>query len=108
VHRCAVHAVGELTWVNTAEGQSEWREVPRFVERSAEAAGRGPTAPLPGTVVSVEVAAGDAVRAGQVLIVLEAMKMEHRIVAPADAVVSEVLVQAGDRVDAGDVLVALA
>jgi propionyl-CoA carboxylase alpha chain len=62
---------------------------------------------LPGTIVSVQVAVGDAVRAGQVLLVLEAMKMEHRIVAPVDAVVSEVLVRAGDRVDAGDVLVAL-
>ncbi len=44
---------------------------------------------------------------GQVLMVVEAMKMEHKIVAPADAVVSEVRFAVGDRVDQGDLLVAL-
>jgi propionyl-CoA carboxylase alpha chain len=105
--RVAVHWVGDRVWINDAEGQSEWRELPRFAEHSGASASGGPTAPLPGTVVAVEVEAGQAVSAGQVLVVLEAMKMEHRIVAPADATVAEVRVIAGDTVDVGQVLVVL-
>ena len=75
-------------------------------DAGAEAAGRGPTAPLPGTVVTVSVTAGERVSSGQVLVVLEAMNNEHRIV--AHVVVEEVLIAGGDRVDAGQVLVVLA
>jgi propionyl-CoA carboxylase alpha chain len=61
-------------------------------------------APMPGSVVRVEAAAGERVSAGQPVLVLEAMKMEHQIVAPADGLVAEVLVGPGDQVQAGDVL----
>ena len=57
------------------------------------------TAPMPGTVTVVEVVVGDQVGAGQTLLVVEAMKMEHPIKAPLDGVVAELLVAAGDRVD---------
>lgn len=78
-------------------------------ERSGDEAGElGPVAPVPGTVAAVEVATGDSVAAGQTLVVLEAMKMEHRIVADADAVVEQVLVQPGQAVDAHQVLVTFA
>jgi biotin carboxyl carrier protein len=60
------------------------------------------TADAPGTVVSVEVASGDTVRAGQTLAVLEAMKMEHVVAAPAAGTVGTVAVNAGDTVAAGD------
>ena len=63
-------------------------------------------APMPGTIVSVHVAAGDRVAAGQVVVKLEAMKMTNAIKAPQDAVVAEVRVQAGQAVGYGDVLVA--
>ncbi len=66
------------------------------------------TAPMPGTVLRVEVAAGDAVRARQALVVLEAMKMETPVTAPFDATVKSVHVAAGDRVDGGALLVELA
>ena len=56
--------------------------------------------PMPGTIVSIDVCLGDQVKTGQTLLILEAMKMEHTITAPADGVVSEMLYQAGDRVDA--------
>ena len=62
------------------------------------------TAPMPGRVVAVHVAAGAAVRRGDTLMVLEAMKMEHAIVALADGVVSNVRCAAGDLVDEGAVL----
>jgi biotin carboxyl carrier protein len=63
------------------------------------------TAPMPGTVVSVHVAAGDRVAAGQLVVKLEAMKMTNAIKAPQDAVVAEVRAQAGQAVGYGDVLV---
>ena len=63
------------------------------------------TAPMPGTIVSVHVAVGDRVTAGQVVVKLEAMKMTNAVKAPQDAVVAEVRVQAGQAVGYGDVLV---
>ncbi|MGX7394323.1 biotin/lipoyl-containing protein [Carnobacterium mobile] len=65
------------------------------------------TAPMPGNIISVNVQAGEAVKAGQVLCVLEAMKMENEIVAPEDGTVSEVTVSKGASVEAGDSLIIL-
>jgi acetyl/propionyl-CoA carboxylase alpha subunit/acetyl-CoA carboxylase carboxyltransferase component len=62
-------------------------------------------APMPGTIVSVSVPPGSSVRAGQQLLVMEAMKMEHVIVAPCDGEIADVLVTAGLTVNEGDVLV---
>jgi biotin carboxyl carrier protein len=62
---------------------------------------------LPGTVIAVHVAVGDTVTDGQVLMIVEAMKMEHKILAAGDATVDEVRFAVGDRVDQGDLLVAL-
>ncbi|MGB2737598.1 MAG: acetyl-CoA carboxylase biotin carboxyl carrier protein subunit, partial [Candidatus Nanopelagicales bacterium] len=84
-----------------------YRMLPRFADSAAAAAGGGPAAPVPGTVVAVNVADGEAVVEGQTLVVLEAMKMEHKIAANADAVVGQVLVGVGDAVDAHQVLVTL-
>jgi len=66
------------------------------------------TSPMPGTILSVKVNAGAAVKAGDVLLVLEAMKMENEIKAPHDATVAAVLVKQGDSVDSGSDLVSLA
>ena len=66
------------------------------------------TAPLPGSVVSISVKAGDAVKAGQQLAVIEAMKMENEILAPADGTVAAVHVSAGQAVQQGDALIDLA
>jgi 3-methylcrotonyl-CoA carboxylase alpha subunit len=68
----------------------------------------GPVSELPGTVVAVLVKSGQKVSAGDPLVVLEAMKMEHRITTPTDGVVEDVRVAVGDRVDAHQLLVVLA
>jgi biotin carboxyl carrier protein len=62
-------------------------------------------APMPGTILSVEVQPGDQVQRGQTLAILEAMKMKNTIKSPLEAVVSEVLVAAGQVIGYGDVLV---
>jgi propionyl-CoA carboxylase alpha chain len=91
-----------------AEGwTSEWTEPARLPAGDRAEAARGPSSPVPGTVVAVHVAPGDRVGAGQALVVLEAMKMEHRISADVDATVTEVVVSVGDAVDAHEVLVVL-
>jgi acetyl-CoA/propionyl-CoA carboxylase biotin carboxyl carrier protein len=65
------------------------------------------TAPMPGSILRVEVAAGDRVEARQPLLVLEAMKMEHPLLAPIDGVVESVSVETGATVQAGDALLSL-
>jgi propionyl-CoA carboxylase alpha chain len=88
-------------------GALGWSLVPQFVIHDAESSSGGPICPLPGTVIAVHVAAGDEVVDGQVLMVVEAMKMEHKITASSDATVDEVRFAVGDRVDTGDLLVTL-
>ena len=64
-------------------------------------------APMPGNNLDVKVAAGASVKAGDVLVILEAMKMENEIVAPQDGTVASVNVNKGDTVNSGDVLVSM-
>ncbi len=89
-----------------ASGRTAWTEAPRFVDHDEAAAASGPVSPLPGSVLSVHVSPGDEVAEGDLLVVIEAMKMEHRITAFGDVTIAEVNVSPGDKVDAGDVLVA--
>jgi acyl-CoA carboxylase subunit alpha len=103
---CRVHGGRRSVLVVCDGAQVDCIPLPRFVAPGAAGAGgRGPSAPVPGTVVKVEVAAGDEVVAGQTLVVLEAMKLEHRICAEVDGTVAAVTVSVGDRVDAHQLLV---
>lgn len=63
--------------------------------------------PMPGTILDIKTAAGSAVKKGDVLCILEAMKMENDIVAPADGTVASVNVNKGDSVEAGQLIVTL-
>lgn len=64
-------------------------------------------APMPGTILDVKVAVGSSVTSGQVLCILEAMKMENEIVAPQDGTVASVAVNKGDSVEAGQAIITL-
>lgn len=64
-------------------------------------------APMPGNILDVKVKAGDSVKAGDILVILEAMKMENEILAPQDGTVAGVNVNKGDTVNSGDVLVSM-
>ncbi|MCY4518211.1 MAG: ATP-grasp domain-containing protein [Acidimicrobiaceae bacterium] len=88
-------------------GSATLRERSRFPDPDAEAVEGGLVAPMPGKVLIVDVEAGDRVSAGQVLVVMEAMKMEHQITAPADGEVAEVRANVGDQVDNGELLVVI-
>jgi propionyl-CoA carboxylase alpha chain len=96
---------GDRVWAQGPDGDVELRAVPRFPESGpGENLTGGLAAPMPGTVLAVGVAAGDAVAGGQLLMIVEAMKMEHRITAPHAGVVREVRARPGDQVAAGDLL----
>lgn len=69
--------------------------------------GEAVNAPMPGTILKVNVAVGDTVKSGTVLCVLEAMKMENEIMAPKDGSVTQVLVSKGSKVDTGAPLVVI-
>lgn len=74
---------------------------------AAAAAGEKVAAPMPGTIVSVNVSNGQSVKAGDVLVVLEAMKMENEIKAPSDGTITSVAVSKGESVDTGATLVTI-
>jgi acetyl/propionyl-CoA carboxylase alpha subunit len=95
---------GATRYADSALGSTTLVEQPRFPVAEAEAAAGSLVAPMPGTVVRVQAQAGDIVESGAVLVVLEAMKMEHPVRAPHAGVVAEVAVSAGQAVDQGAVL----
>ncbi|HSF37046.1 MAG TPA: biotin carboxylase N-terminal domain-containing protein, partial [Nocardioides sp.] len=80
------------------------REVPRFTDPADAVASGSLLAPMPGTVVAVKVEAGAEVTAGDVVLVLEAMKMQHTVTAPHDGTVTEIHVEPGSQVASGEVL----
>ncbi|MGY1604838.1 ATP-binding protein [Geodermatophilus sp. SYSU D00815] len=99
-----VHRVGRTCFVDSPLGATVLVEVERFPEPRSEEAAGSLLAPMPGTVVRVEVAEGEPVRAGAVVVVLEAMKMEHPVRAPHDGVVTALPATVGAAVDTGAVL----
>ena len=83
------------------------KAAPAAPKASAGAGSVKVTSPMPGTILAIKVAAGQSVKKGDVICVLEAMKMENDIPAPQDGVIASIDVQKGASVNAGDVLATL-
>ena len=91
-------------YVDSPLGSVALRRVPRFTDPADQIAAGSLVAPMPGSVVRIAVAVGDHVSAGDPILWLEAMKMQHRINAPTDGVVTELPVREGQQIDVGAVL----
>ncbi|HET8944310.1 MAG TPA: biotin/lipoyl-containing protein, partial [Dehalococcoidia bacterium] len=100
----SVTSDGPRHWVQSTAGEVALVELPRFPEPEREQVAGGYTAPIVGRIVAVNIEPGSQVAAGEVLVVLEAMKMEHMIVCAEAGTVTEVRVTAGQQVEAGAVL----
>jgi propionyl-CoA carboxylase alpha chain len=103
----AVTTDGDRIHTHSTLGSLTLVQTPRFPAAVAADVAGGLHAPMPGSVVSVAVAEGQEVAQGDLLLVLEAMKMEHRITAPVDGTVTQLRVAAGDQVAADDLLAVL-
>ena len=97
VHRVTAGS-STIVYVDGPDGSASLTEVPRFAGPSAASHGGSLLAPMPGLVVRVLAEPGAAVTAGQPLVVLEAMKMEHEVAAPAGGIVTELRAAAGQQV----------
>ncbi|GIF25241.1 propionyl-CoA carboxylase alpha chain [Actinoplanes tereljensis] len=102
-----VHRVGVVSYVDSPEGSVALRELSRFPLPAPEAAEGSLIAPLPGAVRRVLVVPGQRVRAGELLLTLEAMKLEHPVHAPSAGVVASLPVHPGAEVDTGELLAVL-
>ena len=95
---------GEVFLDNDSTIRERLRLLPRFTDPADAVASGSLLAPMPGTVVKVVAQADQQVAAGDVVLVLEAMKMQHTVTAPHDGTVTEINVEPGAQVAAGEVL----
>ncbi|MFD4656433.1 biotin carboxylase N-terminal domain-containing protein [Kitasatospora sp. NPDC058444] len=95
---------GDRVHVDTPDGGTALTALPRFPDPAVRTDPGALLAPMPGTVVRVVAAVGDTVTAGQPLLVLEAMKMEHRVAAPSDGTLVELRATPGRQVETGTLL----
>jgi propionyl-CoA carboxylase alpha chain len=102
--RFDVYVDGDRVEVESSLGHVSLRHLPRFVDPADQVATGSLLAPMPGSVVSIAVERGQQVVAGQPVLVLEAMKMQHTVSAPAAGVVTDLPVTVGTQVAAGAVL----
>ncbi len=103
-----VTRAGDQVWVTSVLGSVTLGVIDRLPAPVAATETGSLVAPMPGSVTKLTANAGDRVTAGQVVLVLEAMKMEHQVIAPADGVLSEVRISQGAQVNAGDILAIVA
>ena len=94
-----VAAQGDVTWLHLDGATHAVHELPPVRLHAGAGASDGEVrSPMPGTVIAVRVADGETVEEGQVLLVVEAMKMEHSLVAPVAGAVTDLLARTGDQV----------
>ncbi len=103
-HQFAVTRAGAAIWVSSALGSVRLTLLDRLPPPQLATESGSLIAPMPGNVTRVAAAPGDRVAAGQLVLVIEAMKMEHTITAPAAGVLAELRVVPGEQVNGGDVL----
>ncbi|MDX2358144.1 biotin carboxylase N-terminal domain-containing protein [Dietzia sp. PP-33] len=104
VARYEVAGADTVVEVDSPLGPVSLVEPPRYTDPAAEVAAGSLLAPMPGAVIRVAVSVGDTVTAGQPLLWMEAMKMEHTISAAVDGIVSELPVEVGSQVESGTIL----
>ena len=104
----AVEEMGEGAVTSTPTPAAPTPAAPKAAPAAAAGAGAIKiNSPMPGNILSVKASAGQAVKKGDVLMILEAMKMENEICAPQDGTIASVQAVAGDSVESGDVLVTM-
>jgi propionyl-CoA carboxylase alpha chain len=105
-YACAVTGLPgrEVVDVDAPAGHVRLVRVPRFLDPAEQVASGSLLAPMPGSVVKVLVEQGQQVAAGDPVLVLEAMKMQHTVSAPTDGVVTQLGVAPGQQVAAGEVM----
>ena len=108
-YKVELEAVDETTSATTPvkEEKKEEEKKPKPKPASTATSGHKVEAPIQGSVVSVKVKPGDKVKTGDVLLIIEAMKLENEVVSPLDGEIAEVLVSKGQSVVAKDVLVTI-
>jgi acetyl-CoA carboxylase biotin carboxylase subunit len=105
--RCRIAVAGDTVYVHSPRGDATLVELPRFPSPWSDDMASGCLAPMPGIVRQVLVKPGDVVEKGTVMVVLEAMKMEHPLVANVTATVTDVRVEVGQMVDPDAIMVVL-
>jgi len=104
IHRVGNTVNSGIVYIDDAAGSSTLREIERFPLPDRAVAAGAMLAPMPGSVVSINGKLGDRVEVGAVLVVIEAMKMEHRIASPIAGTIGAFMVIVGAQVDTGTVL----
>jgi biotin carboxyl carrier protein len=103
----SVSRYGDIRFVDSEAGSARLVELSRYPAPDTSATAGSLHAPMPGRVVRVEVEVGDTVAPGAVLVVLEAMKMEHTLSSPRDGVIKEIKHGVGDQVETNDILIVI-
>ena len=102
--RYRLHRAGRQVWVSSPLGHSDLVQISRFAVPAVPEAPGSLLSPMPGKVIEILVGEGDAVSRGDAVVIVEAMKMEHAVRAPADGIVSTIPVSVGSQVEADQVL----
>ena len=106
-YRSKITMDDDLLLIQTHKGNLLFKILPKFNVTQEEAIKGGLTAPMPGKVVEIKIKKGSNIKKGDTLLILEAMKMEHKVLAPDNGKIKEVLIKENDQVENGQTLVVL-